>query len=679
MRERHADWIDARQAKVFVGTYNVNGKKLEGSLQDWLNPGNKFKTAEEYPDVYAVGFQEIVDLNAMNVALDGSKAAKTSEFWTEKIQECLRNGKVNYTLVASRNLVGILLLRDVRSTSTAVGVLGMGNKGGVCVRLHIFDTSLCFVCTHLAAHRENVEGRNADYRSIMEKSTFAADQQGGSELSIPEHDCVFWLGDLNYRIDSRVTAANNLLDPDALKELEALAAHDQLKIEMAKTNGPFTGFSEGPLRFKPTYKYQPGLADTYDTRNPKKIRAPAWCDRVLWRHSRDNSRIRLLEYSCANLLPSDHKPVYGLLHVDCERIEAERENRVYWELSNLLTRYRYLPQLTLSASLFHFPMCTYMSTVEQTLTLTNTGAVLSIWQFVSKASSSSSDTNVEQKDDNSFCRRWLSVSPSSGLLLPGESVSVTFQVTIDALTAQRMNCGRGSLNDQLCLRNENGFEYFISVTVGYLRSCFGMSLEELTKTHGPGAEDPMGAEADLLGLETNATTAHPMNVPKELWRLIQVLKSTEALQSPSLFEYYMGFGGDGAYADPVELAVIREALTSGRKFPPGTVTPKGLVFAMGQFLYALPRPVIPYWHLHTQQMRSYCQKLMQQLPLLHYNAFVFIISFLRLVLSHSASNHTSPQRLGVFCDACLGGHADDHIKRQALREVFEYFLITNNL
>jgi len=40
------------------------------------------------------------------------------------------------------------------------GVVRQGNKGGVAVRLRLMDTTICFVCSHLAAHTEDVEGRN---------------------------------------------------------------------------------------------------------------------------------------------------------------------------------------------------------------------------------------------------------------------------------------------------------------------------------------------------------------------------------------------------------------------------------------------------------------------------------------------------------------------------------------
>lgn len=87
-------------------------------------------------------------------------------------------------MLCDKHLVGLLLcifvkkdlesnIRDVRTCSTGVGIMGvLGNKGGVGISMNVFDSSICFLSAHLAAHSENVEGRNLDFKNIIERSLF---------------------------------------------------------------------------------------------------------------------------------------------------------------------------------------------------------------------------------------------------------------------------------------------------------------------------------------------------------------------------------------------------------------------------------------------------------------------------------------------------------------------------
>ena len=47
-----------------------------------------------------------------------------------------------------------------------------GNKGGVAIRFLLHSTSLCFVCSHLAAHQTKVVERNQDFAEIYRKVQF---------------------------------------------------------------------------------------------------------------------------------------------------------------------------------------------------------------------------------------------------------------------------------------------------------------------------------------------------------------------------------------------------------------------------------------------------------------------------------------------------------------------------
>jgi NADPH-dependent curcumin reductase CurA len=89
-----------------------------------------------------------------------------------------------YQILDSLSMVGIWLIIFVKSSllpsitgvqAKAIprGIGGLfGNKGGVCIRMMIHDTSVCFVSAHLTANREEVTKRNEDYHQIMRKRVF---------------------------------------------------------------------------------------------------------------------------------------------------------------------------------------------------------------------------------------------------------------------------------------------------------------------------------------------------------------------------------------------------------------------------------------------------------------------------------------------------------------------------
>lgn len=306
-------------------------------------------------DIFAIGFEEIVDLNASNIMAASSDNAKA---WADELQRVLSRDR-QYILIAYQQLVGVCLylfvlpehaahIRDVAVDSVKTGLGGTtGNKGAAAIRCVFYGTSLCFVCAHFAAGQSQVTERNADYAEITRKIAFPMGR------TLNSHEYVFWCGDFNYRVD---------MDKDEMKELikqgdyDQILANDQLRKQQEAGN-VFKNFIEGDITFAPTYKYDL-FSDDYDT--SEKCRAPAWTDRVLWKRRRqlpesgnkiknnsdmfflihnfleggadDWSPGRLLLYGRAELKQSDHRPVIAIIEIEVCKIDPERRDKVFYEV-----------------------------------------------------------------------------------------------------------------------------------------------------------------------------------------------------------------------------------------------------------------------------------------------------------------------------------------------------------
>ena len=402
---------------MYVGTWNVNSKGKEEGLDEWIC-SDWGPNGEYAPDIVAVGFQEIVDLNAVNVAVD-NKTQQRSQYWVDRLRATLNSPnrtqgdpqKRGYALLMQKSMVGLLIcvfvkaphrtrVKYVSSDTIGVGVMGMmGNKGGVAIRIQFYDSTLCFVNSHLAAHRENVAGRNADYVNVLGKINFDIGEDavrevirngsmsqwasGSTLVGIADHDLVFWIGDLNYRIDESLPT-EKVLELSEKKALDELRPLDQLNIER-KEGRAFQGFEEGTINFAPTYKYQPGT-DVFEQRPEKKLRAPAWCDRVLWM-AQEPAHVQQLTYNRSerpNI--SDHKPVFSTLRCTIKDVVQQKREAIYQELMLVLDRFenQTLPMVSMDRINLDFGQIRYDQSVMLPIKVTNTGNVVAHFRFVPK-------------------------------------------------------------------------------------------------------------------------------------------------------------------------------------------------------------------------------------------------------------------------------------------------------
>ncbi|KAJ8517387.1 hypothetical protein ONZ45_g5430 [Pleurotus djamor] len=350
-----------RDARILLISWNVDAARPDQLNGDSINLAflRDALTSVESPDIISFGFQEVIDLEsrkmtAKNVLLGGKKKPEDGGLsdrvtgaykrWHDALLLALRTAmpaNEPYVLLHSESLVGLFscvfvkvsqraMLKDMSITVMKRGVGGRyGNKGGIISRYVIEDTSICWVNCHLAAGQHAVRQRNADISAVLESKTLLpigehpmAYVGGGDGMMVLDHEVVMISGDMNYRIDQR---RDPIIAAVRAEEHSTLWTHDQLLKEIKFNKAcRLRGFSEGPLDFAPTYKYDRRSSE-YDS--SEKRRSPAWCDRVLWRSSVP-ARVKQLHYQRYEANVSDHRPISAAFDVTVKRAQADLREAV---------------------------------------------------------------------------------------------------------------------------------------------------------------------------------------------------------------------------------------------------------------------------------------------------------------------------------------------------------------
>ncbi|KAF7503757.1 hypothetical protein GJ744_003299 [Endocarpon pusillum] len=368
------DWLEAamqrndlkyctfREIRAAVVTWNVGACNPSDMRSDFISDAIH---VEDPPELLVFGFQEIVDLEdravtAKSIFGFGKKKdkenAKSEQYvsrvyreWRDYLGKCINrytDPRYSYTEVHTSCLIGLFQcifvrqkeeksIRNVNFSEVKCGMKGhYGNKGALITRFMFDDSSLCFINCHLAAGQTQTSHRNNDIATILEAESLPAERNpdtrasfyvgGGDGTQILDHEICILNGDLNYRIDA--IPRDNVINMVNKGELEKLLERDQIMVSRRRVSGfRLSPFSEAPITFAPTYKYDVG-SDRYDS--SEKKRSPAWCDRILYRGV---GRIKQTEYRRHEIRVSDHRPVSGTFKIRLKTIDPDKQQQTWAE------------------------------------------------------------------------------------------------------------------------------------------------------------------------------------------------------------------------------------------------------------------------------------------------------------------------------------------------------------
>ncbi|KAJ5576007.1 hypothetical protein N7535_002933 [Penicillium sp. DV-2018c] len=282
--------------------------------------------------------------------------------------------------------------------------------------------------------------------------------------------------------------------------------------------------------------------------------------------------IRLENYvSYQGIVSSDHKPLSATFTLSFDAVNPELKAKIHQEVARELDRAENeaRPNITVVVDRhgeqpvssedddgLEFGDVAFDVPVHRSLTIANTSGTAATFSFA-KRNHDADDTIAEapswlavnvSKSPNAAAeedRPTSSSTPGRHTLQPGEVANVDVTAHVKNIHHIRLlNAGKLKLEDILVLHVDGGRDHFVSVHGKWLPTCFGCSIEELTRM-------PEGGARSLTESHTPGSfgTEGPvrLSAPRELFRLTEVISE---LTERAIAEWSMTNGEDDEHHAP---------------------------------------------------------------------------------------------------------------------------------
>ncbi|XP_048832199.1 phosphatidylinositol 3,4,5-trisphosphate 5-phosphatase 1 [Brienomyrus brachyistius] len=320
MKNKHSDKLEPDMITIFIGTWNMGNAGPPQKLNSWFQSKGQGKTQDDTAchiphDIYVIGSQE---------------DPLGEKDWVDTLKSTLRDiTNISFKQISIHTLWNIRIvvlakpehenrISHIFSDSVKTGIANaLGNKGAVGVSFMFNDTSFGFVNSHLTSGSEKKLRRNQNYINILRFLNLGDKKLNPFDIT-HRFTHLFWLGDLNYRIELPSSEAENIVSKIKQQQYQELLMHDQLTQERQEEK-VFINYDEEEITFAPTYRFERDTREKYAYTKAKatgtKYNLPSWCDRVL-RKSYPLVHVGCQSYGCTNdIMTSDHSPVFATFQV----------------------------------------------------------------------------------------------------------------------------------------------------------------------------------------------------------------------------------------------------------------------------------------------------------------------------------------------------------------------------